>query len=262
MASPLDYDFEALLSAIAAGIVTTDELPVGLYMKTVEYLNKGVVEGWEMATSYLPDEELLAELQSGIYEFSAAKTYQSVSQLQNLSKLLVKEGRIASYSEFRQGASKVLDAFYDNYLQTEYNTAIGQAQNARKWSDFEQDKANFDYLVYDAIIDPNTSDICRPLDGIKLPVDDPFWNTHSPLNHFNCRCLLRKENGGRKTSKADVKKAYDATIVKMDDTFKMNPGKAGQVFTKKHPYYDVPKKDKSKIKDNFGLPKPPKPTKE
>lgn len=262
MASPLDYDFEALLSAIAEGIVNTDELPVGLYMKTVEYLNKGVAEGWEMATSYLPDEELLAELQSGIYEFSAAKTYQSVSQLQKLSKLLVKDGRIASYSEFRQGASKVLDAFYDNYLQTEYNTAIGQAQNARKWSDFEQDKENFDYLVYDAIIDPNTSDICRPLDGIKLPVDDPFWNTHSPLNHFNCRCLLRKENGGKPTSKADVKKAYDTTIKQMDDTFKMNPGKAGQVFTKKHPYYNVPKKDKSKIKDNFGLPKPPKPTKE
>jgi SPP1 gp7 family putative phage head morphogenesis protein len=262
MDAPFEYDWDALMDAIASGIVTVDDLPPELYAKTADYLAKGVKEGFVSETAYIPDEELLIKLQTSVYRFSAAKTYQSVSQMQQLARALVKDGRVATYSEYKQEAQKVLNQFYDNYLRTEYNTSVGQSQNAVKWAEFENDQKNFDYLVYDAILDENTSDICRPLDGITLPVNDKFWDTHGPLNHFNCRCFLRKQVGGKPTPKKDVQRAYKETTPKMDDSFMNNPGKTGEVFTKAHPYYNVPKKDRKKIKTNFGLPKDPNNTKE
>lgn len=43
------------------------------------------------------------------------------------------------------------------------------------------------FKLFDAVLDTRTSDICEPLDGTLLPSDDPFWRTHTPLLHFNCR---------------------------------------------------------------------------
>lgn len=43
---------------------------------------------------------------------------------------------------------------------------------------------------FDAIKDSRTTDICNQLDGKILPADDPFWNTHTPPLHFNCRSIL------------------------------------------------------------------------
>lgn len=43
---------------------------------------------------------------------------------------------------------------------------------------------------FSAILDARTSPICSPLAGLVLPADDPFWNTHQPPLHFNCRSTL------------------------------------------------------------------------
>jgi SPP1 gp7 family putative phage head morphogenesis protein len=32
--------------------------------------------------------------------------------------------------------------------------------------------------------------VCAELDGTVLPADDPFWRTHTPPLHHNCRCIL------------------------------------------------------------------------
>jgi hypothetical protein len=241
-------------------------------------------------------------------------------------------------------------------------------------------------------MDANTSDICRPLDGITRPVDDPFWNVHAPLNHFNCftgetkivtekglvniqnvnigdsvqthnqqykkvlhihinkfdgllknikfsnseivvnctpnhkflkflclgdewieanelkefdfikcglnsytkivsikekeynglvynlmvdedesytlsngvkvhncRCLLEKIDkyeGAKQSSDARIKQVAKEMDAKMDDTFKMNPGKDGYIFSPEHPYFEVAKGDKALARNNFNLPIP------
>lgn len=43
------------------------------------------------------------------------------------------------------------------------------------------------YLMFDAIEDMRTSEICRHRDGIILPAADPFWRSNIPLLHHNCR---------------------------------------------------------------------------
>ena len=43
---------------------------------------------------------------------------------------------------------------------------------------------------YSAIIDTRTTPFCKAADGKIYAKNDPFWNTRTPPNHFNCRSLL------------------------------------------------------------------------
>jgi hypothetical protein len=36
--------------------------------------------------------------------------------------------------------------------------------------------------------------------------------------------------------------------------FRNNPGKTGEIFTKDHPYFDVPAEYQELARENFGLP--------
>jgi SPP1 gp7 family putative phage head morphogenesis protein len=46
------------------------------------------------------------------------------------------------------------------------------------------------FYRFTAELDNRTTDICRSLDGTVLPVNDPFWNLHSPPLHQWCRSQL------------------------------------------------------------------------
>jgi SPP1 gp7 family putative phage head morphogenesis protein len=41
---------------------------------------------------------------------------------------------------------------------------------------------------FDAIEDDRIDDECAEADGTVLPADDPWWSTHLPPLHMNCRC--------------------------------------------------------------------------
>lgn len=43
---------------------------------------------------------------------------------------------------------------------------------------------------YSATLDSRTTNICRAYHGVKLPFDHPWWQTHWPLCHFNCRSVV------------------------------------------------------------------------
>lgn len=77
-------------------------------------------------------------------------------------------------------------------LETVFRTNVMQAYNdgrAVVFADPEVKKAR-PYLRFDAVGDSRTSEICEALDGKVLPADDPFWRTHSPPLHPNCRSIL------------------------------------------------------------------------
>jgi len=46
------------------------------------------------------------------------------------------------------------------------------------------------YWRFDAIEDDRISDICEEAAGTVLPADDPFWLSHTPPLHFNCRSII------------------------------------------------------------------------
>jgi SPP1 gp7 family putative phage head morphogenesis protein len=255
-----DDDIDALMEYIYAGVISDKVLPEGLYLAIAEYLKKGLYDGFGGALADFPigsiDHELITQLRENIYHFSGAKTYQ---QVREMSDLLVTGERVSTFKDFKAGAMEVFDQYNKTWLQTEYDTAIGQAQNGRLWNDIQSTKDVFPMLEYSAVMDANTSDICRPLDGIILPVDDPKWMTIMPLNHFSCRCTVTKidKYGDEKeTSKAEADEKYNQVTGKMQDVFKSNPGVTGQVFDKDHPYFDVAPGDRKNAAQNWGLPIP------
>lgn len=232
------------------------KMPESLYLAIAKYLEKGMQKGFSAVTTKFSGNqlEILKELRENIYLFSGAKTYQTVRAME---AMITDEGKVRSLKEFKEVAQEKYDLYNKTWAEAEYNTAIGQAQNAYAWSQFEEDKDVLPLLRYSAVIDENTSDICEPLDGITLPVDDPFWDTHMPLNHYNCRCLVEQLSEGEVSSKSEVQQASQNARAEMDDVFKSNPGKTREIYDKEHPYFtEVPAEDREWAKQNFGLPIP------
>lgn len=285
MSNFIEYDFGRLIAAIYSGAIDEWNLPRGLYQKTadkfIEAINNGMDAprpmeigmggGFRMpkqeqpaqsiGIAYnTPDEILRSELIENVYVFSGAKTFQQVKELVSN---IAPDGLVQPFNKFKKSAEKIIGKYNDQWLRTEYNTALGSAQSARDWQEFEDDVELFPYLKYDAIIDPNTSDICRPLEGITLPVNHPFWNKFSPLNHFNCRCRLIKISQYeevKKTGKKKLTRVSEKIEPQMQELFMFNPGKERLVFKEtgkgKHPYFNVAPKYREYAQNNFNLPIP------
>lgn len=240
----------SLIRAIYNGKVNPLKLPKKLYEEIADHLTEGVYKGYKGGLSSFafdsPDYRMVKVLRENVYLFSAAKTFNYVLSTEGL---IVEGNDILPFKEFKKRALLVYDQYNETYLRTEYETAIGQAQNARAWQDIESVKESFPLAKYQTSNDANVSIICRPLDGVILPVDHPFWTTHSPKNHFGCRCYVQSVR-----DVPEVKPPSD--ILEPQEGFRMNPGIAGEVFDKSHPYFDIPKQYKKFAKTNFGLPLP------
>ena len=225
-----------LLEGIYAGDIDVDSLPKDLYNAISKYLISGLgkIEG-KISKS------MLAELTSNLEIFSGCKVYHSVREM----SLLKDDKTLKTFKEYSAEAEKTFDQYYKQWAQAEYNTTIGQAQMVERWEQIENQKERLPFLRYSAVIDTQTSEICLPLDGICLPVDDNFWDSNSPLNHFNCRCTLEQldefDAVVTEESKADeVSKEMDD---KREDLFNSNPYKDKAIFNDTHPYFDIPKED-------------------
>jgi SPP1 gp7 family putative phage head morphogenesis protein len=75
-------------------------------------------------------------------------------------------------------------------LETIYRNAVQTAYNAGHWRRFEETKTTRPFLMFDAINDSRVRPSHLALDGVIRPVDDPFWETHSPSLGHRCRCRL------------------------------------------------------------------------
>jgi SPP1 gp7 family putative phage head morphogenesis protein len=178
--------------------------------------------------------------------FSGAKTFQySYATIGNLYN---EAGELLSLAEFIDKGKVTFSLYNETWLKTEYEFALAQAEAIKTWN--EETAAN-DYLEYSAVLDSKTSIVCKPLDGIVRHKNDPFWITHSPLNHYNCRCLLIGSDGSGLSSKKEVNKAIKESNVPKEMQY--NPALVAQIFDKSHPYFTVPQLYKSDLKKNFGL---------
>ena len=201
----------------------------------IDKLWNGVGEGYNVDVSGIDydttDGEMIASLQRDVYHFSAAKNYQ---QLKSLSQALVgDDGKLRSWQAFKEAAYAINDQHVNVWLRTEYDTAVASAQMASKWVTITSDRSAFPNLEFDAVMDGRTSPICTSLNGVIKPVDDPFWSTYYPPNHFNCRSTVRQRSDGRTTP--DDKIEHPENVPAM---FKTNLAKSGLAFPPTHPYYE------------------------
>lgn len=264
-------EIEAFVKSVYDGVITINELPEDLYSAISAKLFKGVKTGFGNPSINVEwgakDDVLLEQLSENISMFSAAKTFQQVKEMTDI-RLADKAGNITPFNDFKQQASDIFlrynggeaadGVIKPGWLEAEYNTAVIQAGNAKKWNQIQKHKELLPYLQYNSL--DNACDICSPLNGITLPVDDPFWDENMPENHFNCLCIVEQidQEEGEDQESDDDQVAEALANANIPDDFKYNAGKRGEVFLSegknKHPYFDVDSKYSKLAENNFNLP--------
>lgn len=115
----------------------------------------------------------------------------ALDQIQQVKDSLDKA--ISSGQSFNQWKKSVEAIGLDlpkHRLDNIFRTNLQGQYMAGKWEQFERNKTNRPYLMYDAINDSRVRASHFALDGIIRGIDDPFWNTHSCPNGYRCRCSL------------------------------------------------------------------------
>lgn len=237
------------VEGIYAGLYSLNNLPYSVYASTVkkllEAVNSGYGKGILEVSWGSPDYLMLQDLNESIYFFSGAKTFQQTMQMTDALKTT------KSFGEFKKQANQIFETFNKNYLQAEYQTAIASSRMAGYWLDIKATEEILPLLQYQTIGDDRVRAEHKMLDNIIRPVNDKFWNNYYPPNGFRCRCTVIQLETGELT---DVSKFKQPETV--PNEFMTNSGKTRMVFSKKHPYFKVPKKYKEFAKTNFGLPYP------
>lgn len=219
------------------GTLTAGQIDPQMTKLVAEYLHEAVLKGYtntrplsEVEVAYnTPDTEMIANLQKNVYQFAAAKNYQ---QLKDLTLALTDDnGKVRKFKEFSNVARQLNDQYNINWLQTEYNTAIGSGQMAGRWVEFEANKDAMPLLRYQTAGDARVRTDHRLLDNITRPVDDDFWDKYYPPNGWGCRCDVVQLPSGTETP-AD--KLYHPEVPQM---WSVNLAKRGLAFPPGHPFY-------------------------
>ncbi len=245
-----------LFKDVHSGLINLMNLPKNLYNATGEELTEGVLKGSgvnKLIDIQAPANDTIRQLKKSVYQFSAAKQFQFISDMQNF--LFNEKGFIRPFKEFSQFANVINDQYNKNWLEAEYVTSINMAQGASDWERIQDEKDIFPYLKYETTGDGRVRDEHSALNGIVRRVDDEFWSNFMPPNGWRCRCQAIQRESGTDTNLSKK------NIPKLDPVFNGNSGKRKTVFKKSHPYNRVPKKFNKHKEDNFGL-KFPKDTKD
>lgn len=179
---------------------------------------------------------MMRSLREDVFIFSGFKTYH---QLKEASELLLDEqGRVKSFNKFYQDVSGIREKYNRNWLHAEYNFAVSSSQMAAKWAEQSAD-ADICDLMYSTAGDDKVRPDHAALDGVTLPVEDPFWSYAYPPNGWNCRCnVIRSLKGTRPLSNSErCQETFMQTTEGREEIFRYNPGRDKVLFPPHHPYY-------------------------
>lgn len=247
-----DQQIEALINDVYSGVVTRDNLPVDLYEDIKRRLNKGVFEGfggsYENFSEDTTEGLIMSGFEKNIAVFSGAKTFQQVNDMSNF---LFAGSEKLPFSEFKKHANEIFDTYNDNWLKTEYNTAISQASSGRQWNDIKNQADIFPLIKFITVGDGRVRDSHKGFDNIVKPIGDPFWKKYFPPLDWNCRCTSEQLEEGDEPI-TDIKGRDLPEVPKL---FQMNAGEDKIIFDESvHPYFKVDQRYKVALKNNFDLP--------
>jgi len=98
------------------------------------------------------------------------------------------------FGEWKKEAARIVQGGLSQaHLETIFRNNVQAAYSAGRWDQLQDPavKRSHPYLMYDAVLDDRTTDICRMRDGVVRPADDPWWKGNWPPLHHNCRSGVR-----------------------------------------------------------------------
>jgi uncharacterized protein with gpF-like domain len=92
------------------------------------------------------------------------------------------------------GKDKLAQLGSPRRLATIYDTNLRTSMSAGQWDQIQETKAKRPYLryVHSGSLHPRAEH--KAWNGLVLPVDHPFWNTHMPPNGWHCGCYVQQLN--------------------------------------------------------------------
>ena len=159
----------------------------------------------EAAAKFVAEKGVMTAKEFAALSDEAKRTAFAIANVEDKRVIALVQDEIAqavregwTYDEFKAAATEIFDAYgvmeiADYHLETLFRTNIQSAYNQGAWEMLHDPSVRdmIAYLVYDAIEDARTCGLCAALDGVTLPMDDPFWGTFWPPNHHRCRCDVR-----------------------------------------------------------------------
>lgn len=238
--------FERAIREVYDRKIKLGELHADLWRATADELLKGIDEGTGKTYTNMPytdpDKEYIAQLRQNAMTFAAFKNHANMTDMFKL--LTDQSGKPRSWNDFKAEALKLNAQYNVNWLQAEYNTAVGSARMAYNWHRIKIDFGEDTMLRYETVGDSLVREAHRKLDGITRPMNDAFWKTFCPPNGWNCRCTFTPAIGETQTELPEP--PSDEEVPPM---FRFNPGEMAELFPPEHPYYtNTTKKQKENIR--------------
>lgn len=177
-----------------------------------------------------------AKLRESDYIFSGIKTFHELNEA--FPSLLDEKGNRKPFNQFLNDVQKIDDTYNKAYLNAEYNHAQASAEMAAKWEGYEEDGDEY-YLQYRTAGDDKVRPEHAALNGVTLPMSDPFWDEYFPPNGWNCRCtvvqVLKEKYPATDRTEA-FRRGREALAKDTKGIFHFNPGKQEKTFPDYNPY--------------------------
>ena len=139
-----------------------------------------------------------------------------------------------SLGEFKKAVKAKLEAAWAGSVKNPghrveliYRNNVQAAYAAGRWHQL-QHPALVKYrpfLMYDAVLDARTSEICQACNKTTLPRDDPWWDGHTPPLHHACRSSVRAltKRQGERQGVTGSPPTIDGEVVAAQDGFGATP---------------------------------------
>jgi SPP1 gp7 family putative phage head morphogenesis protein len=161
---------------------------------------------WFRARLPLPDPEFRAlreEARRRAFWVSGLAALDMVQEVMDALEAALREG--TTFGDFQKALSERVKSAWGegsrHRLEAVFRTNLQLAYGAGRWKEAVSTRELRPYWGLSVVLDGRTSEVCRPLAGVVLPADHPFWRTHVPPLHYNCRTVLvtyAREEGERR----------------------------------------------------------------
>ena len=175
-------------------------------------------------------------LERSNWVFSGMKTFHELNE--SFPSLLDENGDRKPFERFLNDVRAVDETYNGNYLRAEYNFIHASASMAAKWEQYQEDGDRY-YLQYRTAGDDRVRPEHAALEGVTLPMDDPFWEEYYPPNGWNCRCTVvqvRKSKYPKTDHDEAMRLGELATGQDTRGMFHFNPGKQQKAVPDYNPY--------------------------
>ena len=175
-------------------------------------------------------------LERSNYIFSGIKTFHELNEA--FPSLIDENGNRKPFEQFLNDVQKIDHTYNKNYLRAEYNFVQSSAEMAAKWERFAEDGDRYN-LQYRTAGDSKVRPEHATLNGVTLPMSDPFWESYYPPNGWNCRCTVvqvRKSKYPVTPHDEAMALGEEATGKDTKGIFRFNAGKQQKTIPDYNPY--------------------------